>query len=168
MIVPIGEWALRTACSQLAEWRAMGYPELRLAVNISARQLKQPDASGETLRSRGQERGTRRAGQNEAAISGAAIDRMPQRRKQRRQALGLVNRDAARVAAEKSFQIGSEERSVGRPFEVQVPPVRKQCSHQGALAALARAVNQYGRKRRGEAPQALRGAPWEGFHTLYY
>ena len=43
LIVPIGEWALRTSVAQLARWRAEGYRELRLAVNISARQLKQPD-----------------------------------------------------------------------------------------------------------------------------
>jgi len=43
LIVPIGEWAIKVACAQLAEWRKMGYPELRLAINISARQLKQPD-----------------------------------------------------------------------------------------------------------------------------
>jgi diguanylate cyclase (GGDEF)-like protein len=43
MIVDIGYWAMHTACKQLAEWRASGFPELRLAVNISARQLKQPD-----------------------------------------------------------------------------------------------------------------------------
>jgi EAL domain-containing protein (putative c-di-GMP-specific phosphodiesterase class I) len=43
LIVPIGEWALRTSAMQLAEWRAEGYRDLRLAVNISARQLKQPD-----------------------------------------------------------------------------------------------------------------------------
>jgi EAL domain-containing protein (putative c-di-GMP-specific phosphodiesterase class I) len=34
---------MHAACKQLAEWRASGFPELRLAVNISARQLKQPD-----------------------------------------------------------------------------------------------------------------------------
>ena len=43
MIVDIGYWAMATACRQLAELRAGGFPELRLAVNISARQLKQPD-----------------------------------------------------------------------------------------------------------------------------
>ena len=43
MIVPIGEWALRTACKQLAVWRSAGHAELRVAVNISGRQLKQPD-----------------------------------------------------------------------------------------------------------------------------
>ena len=43
LIVEIGEWALRTACTQLAQWQEMGYKELRLAVNISGRQLKQPD-----------------------------------------------------------------------------------------------------------------------------
>jgi len=43
LIVPIGEWTLRTAFKQLAEWRTSGYRDLRLAVNISGRQLKQPD-----------------------------------------------------------------------------------------------------------------------------
>jgi diguanylate cyclase (GGDEF)-like protein len=43
MIVPIGEWTLRTACKQLSDLRLTGYPELRMAVNISSRELKQPD-----------------------------------------------------------------------------------------------------------------------------
>ncbi len=43
MIVPIGEWTLRTACARLRDWRAVGHPDLRVAVNISARQLRQPD-----------------------------------------------------------------------------------------------------------------------------
>jgi diguanylate cyclase (GGDEF)-like protein len=43
LIVPIGEWALTTAARHLAEWRAAGFRDLRLAVNISSRQLKQPD-----------------------------------------------------------------------------------------------------------------------------
>ena len=43
LIVPIGEWTLRTACRNLGGWRAIGYPDLRVAVNISSRQLKQAD-----------------------------------------------------------------------------------------------------------------------------
>ncbi len=43
LIVPIGEWAMKVACAQLGEWRKAGYPNLRLAINISARQLKQMD-----------------------------------------------------------------------------------------------------------------------------
>ena len=43
LIVPIGEWAMRAACAQLAELRDAGYADLRMAVNISGRQLKQPD-----------------------------------------------------------------------------------------------------------------------------
>jgi len=43
LIVSIGEWTIRTACRRLGEWRALGYPELRVAVNISSRQLKQAD-----------------------------------------------------------------------------------------------------------------------------
>jgi len=41
LIVPIGTWVMRTACSQLAAWQARpGCSSLRLAVNVSARQLQ--------------------------------------------------------------------------------------------------------------------------------
>ncbi len=42
LIVPIGEWVLRTACLQALEWQRSGFA-LRVAVNLSARQLQQPD-----------------------------------------------------------------------------------------------------------------------------
>jgi diguanylate cyclase (GGDEF)-like protein len=42
LIVEIGEWVLNEACSQVAEWRAEG-ADLDVAVNVSARQLVQPD-----------------------------------------------------------------------------------------------------------------------------
>jgi EAL domain-containing protein (putative c-di-GMP-specific phosphodiesterase class I) len=40
-IVAIGEWVLRAACRQLAEWRASD-PSLSVGVNVSARQLSTP------------------------------------------------------------------------------------------------------------------------------
>jgi diguanylate cyclase len=40
-IVPIGEWVLREACAQGARWIEKGIP-LRVAVNVSARQLREP------------------------------------------------------------------------------------------------------------------------------
>ncbi|HEY8909731.1 MAG TPA: EAL domain-containing protein [Desulfosporosinus sp.] len=43
LIVPIGEWVLRTACSQNMVWQEQGYPLLRMAVNISARQFREPN-----------------------------------------------------------------------------------------------------------------------------
>jgi len=43
MIVPIGEWVLRTAVAQLAAWRAEGLPLAPVAVNLSARQFLQSD-----------------------------------------------------------------------------------------------------------------------------
>ncbi len=42
MIIPIGAWALRTACRQLRQWQELGLT-LRMAVNISAVQLQQRD-----------------------------------------------------------------------------------------------------------------------------
>jgi diguanylate cyclase (GGDEF)-like protein len=43
LIVPIGEWVLRTACTQNMTWQVQGYPLLRMAVNISARQFREPN-----------------------------------------------------------------------------------------------------------------------------
>ncbi|MEW9900007.1 PAS domain S-box protein [Chitinivorax sp. PXF-14] len=40
MIVPIGEWVLTTACRQAKAWQDAGYPPLRMAINLSARQFR--------------------------------------------------------------------------------------------------------------------------------
>jgi diguanylate cyclase (GGDEF)-like protein len=42
VIVTLGEWVLREALHQLAKWQEAGRPELRLAVNLSPRQLRRP------------------------------------------------------------------------------------------------------------------------------
>jgi len=43
LILPLGEWVLRTACSQLQEWRLAGLTDARMAVNVSGRQFSQAD-----------------------------------------------------------------------------------------------------------------------------
>ncbi|MEM6569264.1 MAG: EAL domain-containing protein [Planctomycetota bacterium] len=43
LIVPIGDWVLREACRQNAEWRAMGLPRIRVSVNLSPVQFRKPD-----------------------------------------------------------------------------------------------------------------------------
>ncbi|MBE9079377.1 EAL domain-containing protein [Romeria aff. gracilis LEGE 07310] len=44
LILPIGEWVLRTACNQLKQWQSQPLPEgFKLSVNLSARQFQQPD-----------------------------------------------------------------------------------------------------------------------------
>jgi EAL domain-containing protein (putative c-di-GMP-specific phosphodiesterase class I) len=42
LIVPIGEWVLRTACTDAASWRYEGHA-LRVAVNLSPMQFKDPE-----------------------------------------------------------------------------------------------------------------------------
>lgn len=39
MIVEIGHWVLRNACAELRRWRDAGLPEIRMSINMSARQL---------------------------------------------------------------------------------------------------------------------------------
>jgi diguanylate cyclase (GGDEF)-like protein/PAS domain S-box-containing protein len=43
MIVPVGEWVLRTVCNQLNTWKAAGIAPRPVAVNLSARQFQQRD-----------------------------------------------------------------------------------------------------------------------------
>lgn len=41
LVVPIGAWVMQHACAQVAQWRRLGFPPFRLAVNVSARQFRQ-------------------------------------------------------------------------------------------------------------------------------
>lgn len=43
LIIPIGEWVLRTACLQNKAWQDSGFSPIRVAVNLANQQLKQPD-----------------------------------------------------------------------------------------------------------------------------
>jgi diguanylate cyclase (GGDEF)-like protein len=43
LILPIGEWVLKMACQQTRHWQKVGYPHLKIAVNLSGRQFQQLD-----------------------------------------------------------------------------------------------------------------------------
>lgn len=45
LIAEIGEWALRSACAQNVAWQRAGVPPIRMAVNLSARQLQHKEFS---------------------------------------------------------------------------------------------------------------------------
>jgi diguanylate cyclase (GGDEF)-like protein len=40
LIIPIGEWVLRTACKQNKAWQDAGFPRIRMGVNLSAKQFQ--------------------------------------------------------------------------------------------------------------------------------
>ena len=50
VIVPIGDWVLRQASAQMADWSKAGLPQVRLSVNISARQLESPNFVDSVMR----------------------------------------------------------------------------------------------------------------------
>jgi EAL domain-containing protein (putative c-di-GMP-specific phosphodiesterase class I) len=43
VILPIGEWVLRSACRQARIWQQNGLPEMRIGVNVSCLQFTQPN-----------------------------------------------------------------------------------------------------------------------------
>lgn len=47
LILPLGDWVLREACRQVAEWRCGPWPAMRVAVNLSAMQFRQADLAGQ-------------------------------------------------------------------------------------------------------------------------
>jgi EAL domain-containing protein (putative c-di-GMP-specific phosphodiesterase class I) len=44
IVVPIGAWVLETACRQVKEWQDAGWSDLRVAVNLSPREVDRGDA----------------------------------------------------------------------------------------------------------------------------
>ncbi|GAB1542364.1 hypothetical protein NUACC21_50380 [Scytonema sp. NUACC21] len=50
LIVPIGEWILRNVCKQTKIWHDAGFPSLHIAVNLSVRELVQPEFSQKIIK----------------------------------------------------------------------------------------------------------------------
>jgi diguanylate cyclase (GGDEF)-like protein/PAS domain S-box-containing protein len=50
LINDIGDWVLRSACTQNSAWQQAGMPPVRMAVNVSARQLQQKDFPQRVIR----------------------------------------------------------------------------------------------------------------------
>ena len=50
LILPIGAWVLRTACTQAKSWQDQGLPALRVAVNISPRQFMRVNLAEQVAR----------------------------------------------------------------------------------------------------------------------
>ena len=50
LIVPLSNWVMRTACEQMARWKAVGSPIRRIAVNVSIKQVSRKDFYGTVQR----------------------------------------------------------------------------------------------------------------------
>jgi diguanylate cyclase (GGDEF)-like protein/PAS domain S-box-containing protein len=50
MILPVGEWVMRTACAQASAWQRQGVRDLRVTVNLSARQFNAPGLADQVMR----------------------------------------------------------------------------------------------------------------------
>jgi len=46
LMVPLGEWVLRTACAQNKAWQRAGFTDLSVSVNLSLRQFRQTNLTG--------------------------------------------------------------------------------------------------------------------------
>ena len=49
MIVPIGQWVLRTACHQLKTWRSMNLPDITMAINLATPSFRSAALPSEVL-----------------------------------------------------------------------------------------------------------------------
>ena len=49
LILPVGEWVLRTACKQAQAWQVAGFQDISIAVNLSMLQFRQADFAGMVL-----------------------------------------------------------------------------------------------------------------------
>lgn len=50
LIIPLGEWVLRTACMQRQKWQEAGIKEIKISINLSPRQFRQKDLNEIILR----------------------------------------------------------------------------------------------------------------------
>lgn len=50
LIVPLGEWVLRTACAQNKAWQKAGFPPVYVSVNLSVRQFQQQNLADTVIR----------------------------------------------------------------------------------------------------------------------
>jgi EAL domain-containing protein (putative c-di-GMP-specific phosphodiesterase class I) len=50
LIIPLGDWVIRTACAQLARWRGTNLDKLTIAVNVSSQQFHHGDLLNSVLR----------------------------------------------------------------------------------------------------------------------
>jgi EAL domain-containing protein (putative c-di-GMP-specific phosphodiesterase class I) len=87
IIIPLGRWVLREACRQNKAWQELGLPPLRVAINISAAQLRHdelPDNVALALRATGLEAKyleieiTETAVMQNASAALATLDRLSQ------------------------------------------------------------------------------------------
>ncbi len=93
LILPIGEWAMASACRQAHAWREAGMPALALGVNVSSHQLGQADLEARIRR--GIREGGLAAGELEIELTESALMADPV---EVRELLGRLRDSGCRIA----------------------------------------------------------------------
>jgi hypothetical protein len=91
---------------------------------------------------------------------------MPQGTEHFRQALGFIDGKPARVRIQESFQVRSKHSEVGRPFEIEVSPIRENVPRKGTLSALPGPNKKDGGERPEEEMKTIGTKSVDKFHAL--
>ncbi|MCK9987952.1 MAG: hypothetical protein AzoDbin1_04424 [Azoarcus sp.] len=146
LIVPIGEWALHSACRQARRWADAGLPPLQVSVNLSARQLWQaelPDRIAAILESTGLPPQSLELELTESMIMGheaQAVERLGQLRSM---GLRLAIDDFGTGYSSLSYlkNLPIEVLKIDQSFVRNIPQDRNDMEIAGGIIALARKLN---------------------------
>nr|WP_248281484.1 EAL domain-containing protein [Aromatoleum petrolei] len=146
LIVPIGEWALHSACLQARRWADAGLPPLQVSVNLSARQLWQaelPDRIAAILKATGLPPQALDLELTESMIMGheaQAVERLGQLRSM---GLRLAIDDFGTGYSSLSYlkNLPIEVLKIDQSFVRNIPQDRNDMEIAGGIIALARKLN---------------------------
>ena len=145
LINPIGEWVLNEACTKTSEWNADGYGDLKVSVNVSAKQFKDSGFKASVisaLRSSGLNPHNLMLEITESVLMGDVEDYVNLMQEIRELGVSFSLDDFgtgySSLSYLKRFPIG--ELKIDRSFLIEVPSNNEDCSIVKAIIAMAHSL----------------------------